>query len=141
MGPLEKALLSTPPSGCDSCVAVAILFIACDALFLGIVGGLEINELKIPPAMAKEAKAVWGTNCPNTTVAPINGAPSNQKRAQQIVEKAQIFFFSLLTNSTVQVVRMAKVHDIAVLEHMAVNISNATRPLKGTAKKQEDIMN
>lgn len=58
-----------------------------------------------------------------------------------MVEKAQIFFFSLLTSSTVQVVRMASVQDIAILEIMAVSISKATRALKGTAKKPKNVLN
>lgn len=61
MGPLEKALLSMPPS-LLSCVAVAMLLRPCEARFLGIVRGLEIRELSRPPVMAREANAVWGTN-------------------------------------------------------------------------------
>lgn len=131
IGPLVKALLSMPPSS-GICVAAAILLVTWEVRFLGMVRGLEIRMLNRPPVMAREAKAVCGINWPKTTVAPINGAPNSQKRAQHIVEKAQIFFFSLLTNSTVQVVKMAKVQDMAIFDIMAVNINKATRPSKST---------
>lgn len=141
MGPLVKALLSMPPSTDGNCVAVAMLFVVWeDDLLAGIVRGLEIRALSSPPTMAREANAVWGTNWPKTTVAPTNGAPSSQKRAQHMVEKAQIFFFSLLTNSTVQVVKMDRVHDMAILEIIADSISSATRPLIGTGEEIKQNM-
>lgn len=99
-----------------------------------IVCGLLINVLKMPPIMDRVENDVCGINWPNTIVAPINGAQSNQIRAYTIVEKPQIFFFSTETNSVVQVVSMANVDDIAVFEIMALHIKKATRRLKSTAK-------
>lgn len=129
-----------PPSA-DICVAAAILLVTWEQCFLGIVRGLEIRVDNIPPIMAREAKAVCGISWPKTTVAPINGAPNSQKRAQQMVEKARIFFFSLPTNSTVQVVNMASVQDMAALDTMADIINNATRLSISTATTKIFIKN
>lgn len=115
-----------PSAGEGICVAVAILLATFEVFFLGMVRGLEMRELIRPPTIAKEAKAVCGTSWPKTMVAPINGAPNSQKRAQQMVEKAHIFLLSLLTNSTVQVVTMDRVQEMAIFEIMADNISKAT---------------
>lgn len=72
------------------------------------------------------AIAVCGTHRPNTTVAPTNGAVSNQILAHTTVEKAHIFFFSLHTNSVVQVVSIANVDDMATLDTMEIAIRIAT---------------
>lgn len=117
-----------------SCEIFKASFVESPPLLRGIVRGLVMRVVKIPPTMAKEAKAVCGTKVPKTTVAPINGAPSRHRRAQQMVEKEHIFRFSALTNSTVQVVKMANVLDMAILDIMAVTISRATRPLTSTAR-------
>lgn len=60
-------------------------------------------------------------------VAPTYGAVNSHIRAQTIVENPQIFFFSALTNSTVHVVNIASVDDVAVFSTIAENISSATR--------------
>lgn len=60
-------------------------------------------------------------------VAPTNGAVNSQMRAHTMVEKAQIFFFSSLTNSVVHVVNMANVDDMAIFDIIAEHMSNATR--------------
>lgn len=122
------------PHSAFICVDAVMLLVNWEVDFLGMVRGLEIRVLRIPPTMAREANDVCGINWPKTTVAPIKGAPNSQKRAQQMVEKARIFFFSLLTNSTVQVVSMPKVQEMAILEIIAVNINKATRASKATIK-------
>lgn len=83
--------------------------------------------------MASDANAVCGINWPNTMVAPTNGAVNSHRRAQTMVENAQIFFFSLDTSSVVHVVSMASVDEMAIFETIAEHISNATResPLTG----------
>lgn len=108
-------------------LAVCETFETFVAAFLGTVRGLEIKVVKTPPTIDNEAKAVCGTKVPKTTVAPIKGAPRRHKRAQQIVENEHILRFSTETNSMVQVVKMAKVLEIAIFEIMAVNINKATR--------------
>ncbi len=72
--------------------------------------------------MLIEAIAVCGTHRPKTTVAPTNGAVSNQILAHTIVENAQIFFFSSHTNSVVHVVSMARVDDMATLDTIEIAI-------------------
>lgn len=120
------------------CVAVAILYcVVSVGLCFAIVRGLEMNVVMIPPVMANEQNAVCGTRSPKIDVAPINGAPSNQNLAQQIVEKAQIFFFSSVTNSTVDVVSIESVVDMAVLEIMAESISSTTRVFPETERERE----
>lgn len=95
--------------------------------FFGIVLGLEIIIVIIPPRIERDAKADCGTRSPKTIVAPTNGAVSSQILAQTIVDNAQIFFFSSDTNSTVHVVSIESVEDIAALEIIADNMSKATR--------------
>lgn len=90
------------------------------------VRGLLMSDMQIPPTMAKAVYEVCGISCPMTTVEPINGAPSSQKRAQQIVENEVIFRFSGLTSSTVHVVSMESDVEIAILETIAVHINMAT---------------
>lgn len=97
-----------------------------EGLEMGWVLGLLIREVHRPPRMARDAKAVWGMSWPKTTVDPIKGAPSSQKRAQQIVEKEVIFFLSSETSSTVQVVSILSVVEMAIFETMAEHISRAT---------------
>lgn len=97
------------------------------AVAFGIVRSLLKHIVNRPPMMESVANAVCGTNCPKTMVAPTNGAVSSQMRAQTIVEKAHIFFFSADTSSVVQVVRIANVDEMATLETIALHISRATR--------------
>lgn len=111
----------------------------------GIVLGLLIAIVSRPPIQLITAIAVCGTlfklkliyflkdsfvfllyHVPKTTVAPTNGAVSNQILAQTIVENAQIFFFSSRTNSVVHVVNIAKVDDIATLDTIEIAIKIAT---------------
>lgn len=73
-----------------------------------------------PPMMDIVDKAVWGMNCPKMFVAPMKGAHSSHILAQTIVEKAIILFFSAQTSSVVQVVRIDKVHEIAIFVPIAV---------------------
>lgn len=60
-------------------------------------------------------------------MAPTNGAVSSHIRAQTIVDKAQILFFSGHTSSVVQVVSVASVEDMAVFEIIAEHMRSATR--------------
>lgn len=77
--------------------------------------------------MDNVASIVCGYNWAKTIVAPENGAKSNQVRANVIVEKPQIFFFSALTNSAVHVVRTANVQEMADFDIIDESISKATR--------------
>lgn len=54
-----------------------------------------------------------------------------------MVEKPQIFFFSEQTNSVVQVVRMANVHEIAVFANIDDSISKATRRFVSTERRKQ----
>lgn len=89
--------------------------------------------VSIPPKMASEANAVCGISWPKTMLAPTKGAVNSHMRAQTIVENAQIFFFSLDTNSVVHVVSMASVDEMAIFEIIAEHMSKATRELPFTA--------
>lgn len=87
--------------------------------------------------MLMVAIAVCGTHLPKTTVAPTNGAVSNQILAQTIVENAQIFFFSSRTNSVVHVVNIAKVDDIATLDTIEIAIRVATLASPVTSRQNK----
>ena len=128
VGPVEKPLLSMP----STCVAVARLL--PPSAFLLIVRGLVMREVKTPPIIARDANAVCGTIMPKITVASINGAPNSQKRAQHIAENAVILRLSSLTSSTVQVVSMDSVVEMATFEIMAESMSSATRASNGTKR-------
>lgn len=96
-------------------------FDCCCCLFdLGSVLGLLISIVMKPPITDITPKAVWGTNCPKIDVAPIKGAHSSQILAHTIVEKAHMRFLSADTNSVVQVVRMARVLEMAIFVPIAV---------------------
>lgn len=57
----------------------------------------------------------------------MNGAANRNTRAYTMVENAQIFRFCGETNSTVQVVSIAKVDDIAAFSIIEDSIKRATR--------------
>lgn len=92
----------------------------------GIVRSLLIAIVRSPPRIASDPIAVCGINRPKMIVAPTNGAVSNQIRAQTIVERAQIFFFSGHTSSVVQVVSIARVEEMAIFEIIAEHMRRAT---------------
>lgn len=108
-------------------------------LVFAIVRSLLIAIVNRPPRIAKDPIAVCGISRPNTIVAPTKGAVSSQILAQTIVDKAQTFFFSSLTNSVVQVVRIASVDEMAIFDTMALHMRSATRPSPWTKRVKKRL--